>query len=503
MGSAAFQLAIRGGNMENSRVSTNIPGLDDVLRGGFLPASSYLIVGGPGTGKTLMSLQFAAGRAKEGEKVLYMTFSEPEKSIRQNAGAFGWDLTGIEFSDMTAESGATATNGEYRVFPPSEVEGKPLWKLIYQAVEEYKPDCIVIDSATNLKYLSIDEYQYRKQIQGLVNFLAGNNCLSLLLFEPSALDQELSVALAVDGIISLRNTISPGRVIEVRSLEVVKLRGSGYMSGRHAMRIAEDGITVYPHRIEKQPGNDVERVLLPSGIEAFDKMLKGGIHSGTCTLITGPSGTGKSSLGAHFLCRAASDGIRSVIYTFEEGSRSMLKRCRSINIPLEEHVNSGIIVIREINPLELYPDQFLELIRQDVATEDREIALFDSLRGYNLAMEQFGNLIANIQNIVNFTRSAGVTLFLINELEKLTGNLRLSESGVSYLSDNVILLRFAEYNAQVIKIISCLKMRFGNFDPDLRELRISEKGIEVGEKLSRLRGLLTGVPFESREFNSL
>ncbi len=480
--------------MTANRISTGITGLDEILNGGFMPASSYLLLGGPGAGKTVFSLQFLRQcRTIEG-RCLFLSLTESVATIRRDAMSFGWNLEKITLVDLTLPDGKPKTNGEYTVFSPGDVEEESIWKKIYAAIDEHHPDRLVIDSVTNLRYLSTDEYQYRKHIHQLINYLSKRQCLSLLLFEPGELEREQSIAMAVDGVLWLHRDISRELVTEIRSLEVSKFRGSGYLPGCHPLRITSDGIIIHPHRIEilKRPG--CESMLLPTGIETLDTLLMGGFHIGTCTLLSGPSGTGKSSLATHFLVQAAALNIRGIMYCFEEGVESILDRCRGINIPLEECLEQGVISLREVNPLELYPDEFLEIIRRDMQDDDRQIIVMDSLRGYNLAMGEFGNLVANLQNILNYIRRKRGTFFLINEMQRIMGDLRISEDGVSYLSDNVLMVRYAEYSGEIIKVIACLKKRHGNFQPDLREFKITAKGILVGEKLSRLRGLLTGVP---------
>jgi len=352
--------------MKDSRISTGISGLDEILNGGFLPQSSLLIVGGPGTGKTILSLQFMHESTKRKASCLYITFAEPEEAIRRNVAGFGWDLSSVVFEDFTKQINGPGPSEEYSVFPPSEVEKEPVWQRLYRAIDEHKPDRLVIDSATFLRYLSTDDYQFRKNIQRLVNHLSMKKCLSLLLFEPAELERENALALAVDGVITLHNEISRGLVTEIRTVEVNKLRGSSFLSGRHPFRITADGVTIWPHRVERLKKYSYERTFLSSGISELDDLLMGGIPAGTCTLISGPAGVGKSTLGARYLSVAASKGIKAVLYTFEEGLASILERSRSIGMDLDSLLENGSLIVREVNPLELYPDELLETLRSDI-----------------------------------------------------------------------------------------------------------------------------------------
>jgi len=484
--------------MTDPRISTGVHGLDEILNGGFIPSSSYLIVGAPGAGKTVFSLQFLKESAERKAKCLLISFAEPEAALRRNAASFGWNLEGINIVDFSEIAKENLIEGEYTVFTPHEVEAEPVWKRIYQAIDEYKPDRLVIDSATFLQYLSMNKYQYHKQIQALVNRLSALKIVSLFLYEPLELEKDNALALAVDGMITLRNEISKNRVVELRTVEVNKLRGSSFMSGRHPLRITEQGITVWPHRIERLKKYAYTRELFSSGVKGLDEILMGGVSEGTCTLISGPAGVGKSTLVLQFLITAAEQGIKSMHYTFEEGSSSITERCNSLSIPLEKYIETGMLTIKEINPLEFYPDEFLEMLRKDFETSNARIFVLDSLRGYNIAMEEFGSVVANMQNIINYTRKNKATLFLINEQEKLTGDLQITNLGVSYVADNILLIRFAEVNGKVIKVISSIKKRMGNHQSELREFKITENGLNVGKKLTNLRGLLTGVPTPDR-----
>ncbi len=475
-------------------IPTGVAGLDDILQGGLISGHSYLLVGSTGTGKTILSLQCVINGTSRGEKCLYITLAEPGKEIEKNIAGFGWSLSGVDLVDLSQPNVPDEPVGEYQFFSPSEVEQDNTWQAIYHAIDKSNPQRIVIDSVTQLRYLSTDEYQYRKQIQAFVRHLNARNCTALLIYEPTAMEQEASVALAVDGIIRLRRDLSPNRAIDVRSISIEKLRGSGFLSGLHPLRITSQGINIFPHIIEELSAGKTEYKKIPSSLPQLDELLGGGIEAGTSTIITGQAGVGKSSLSMQFALGEAKKGNKALLFTLEEPEASILARYKMIGMPAEEMKEKGLLQILPINAMNIYPDELLAILRTAVESDACQTIVLDSLRGYNLAMEQFGTLIAQTQNLVNYCRRAGVTLLIVNEIEHLTGDLRLTEMGVSYLVDNVILLRYAEIDGAIIRVIGCLKKRLGYYQPELRTFSISSEGIQVGGKLSGMHGILTGVP---------
>lgn len=478
--------------MSEQRITSGIAGMDVILQGGLIPGRSYLLAGATGTGKTILSLQWLLEGINKGESCQYITLAEPGGEIERNISSFGWSLEKIDLVDLTSRGGRSQTE-EYHVFSPSEVELSQKWEAIYAAIESKKPDRLVIDSITFLRYLSTDEYQFRKHLLEFVNYLDASGCTTFLLYEPEEMKNDVSLALAVDGIFRLRRELSSARVIEMRSFEIVKLRGSNYNSGLHQMRITSGGIVIFPHLIEKITPIKTSGEKDSSGIAELNELLKGGLESGTATIITGPSGVGKSTLGLNFLSHAAISGKTSVLYSFEESKEFIVHRAVNTGLDVQPALDKGVIKIVHVNPMELYPDEFFHLLRNDV-NDGAKIVMVDSLRGYNLAMEQFGTIIANTQNMVNFFKSRGVSVLFINEIEHITGDLMLTELGISYIADNAILLRFAEIDGKIIRVISCMKKRLGEFEPELREFQISSRGITVGTQLEGFIGTLTGVP---------
>lgn len=482
---------------ESIRIPSCVPGLDDVLKGGFIKDCSYLLVGRAGTGKTLTSLQWLLGGREAEETSLYIGLSEPVESVVRNARSLGWDIDHIEFVELYPSRDAEDEHPvqQYTVFPPSEVERVSVWESVFSRIREARPQRLVIDSVTQMRYLSPDAYQFRKQIRMLIAFLYHLGCTTILTFEELEHEREASVALAVDGVIRLSRSVSSRHVIGVRSLEVEKLRGSDFMTGYHSMRISSNGVRVFPHRVEDPGNHGLTGESISSGIPNLDKQLAGGLERGTTTILSGQSGVAKSTLSLQFAVNAVRGGERAAFYAFEESSGAIIARSRNLGLDVEQHLESGVLRIERINPIELYPDEFLRMLRIAVEEDDRSFVVLDSLRGYDLAMAEFATPVANIQNLTSYLKRLQVTLIMTNEIEGLSGSFLPTELGVGYVADNILLLRYAETEDRLTRVISCLKRRHGDFERTLRSFDIRpDKGIIVGEELEGFSGLLYSVP---------
>lgn len=477
------------------RSTTGCDGLDEVLGGGLPAGRTYLLVGSAGTGKTILTLQWLREGLRAGERVMYITLMEPARQIARDIEGLGWRLDGIEMVDMSPRGEVDIRAGEeYRIFSPGEVERLNVWKGIYEAVERHRPARLVIDSVTQLRYLSTDAYQFRKHILQLIAYLGEGGCTTLLPFEPEAAQDERSVELAVDGVLHLKYQISAGLSLGIRTVEISKLRSSDFVTGRHPMRITPQGVQVFPHRVERMAESGGRHAQILTGIAELDELLGGGLEEGTTTLLSGPTGVGKTTLGMQILSHLP-EGARAALLTFEESRDTVLARCRGIGMPVDQAIATGQLQVRRINPIEHYPDELLAMVRTMVEQEGLRYLMLDSLRGYELAMEEFGKPQMHVHNLLAYLSRMGVTTLVVAETDTITGaELTATEIGVSHLSDNIVLLRYAEFEARLIKVIGCLKKRLSGFQPELREIRVSGEGIRLSGKLDKLRGILTGMP---------
>jgi circadian clock protein KaiC len=478
-------------SMENDsslRLSTGIKGLDEILNGGFIPQRAYLVRGGPGTGKTTMGLHFLTDGANQGERILFITLGEPESQIRKNAQSMGFDLKGFNFLDLSPPSEFFAKMKSYDIFSPAEVERAPTTQMIVESVEKLKPQRVFLDAITQFLYLTSDPFQFRKQVFSFLRFLVEHGVTVLLTSEASRQAPDDDLQFISDGVISM--TGGQG----MQTLSVIKFRGSGFLSGYHSMRIGDRGIDVFPRLIPKKYIKEFAVEIVPSGVPELDEMLHGGLERGTSTMISGPSGVGKTTLGLQFMKEAAGRGERSVIFSFEEEMlATVVYRSEAINIPVRAMIEHGALSIVRMEPLRFSADEFVSMVRHEVEERKARLIMIDSIGGYRLSMD-VKTLISRIHALEKYLVNRGVTFLLIDEIENITGDFRVSEAGVSYLVDNVIFLRYLELGGELHKAIGILKKRVSDFEKSLREFEITRYGIKVGKPLLGLRGLLSGRP---------
>ena len=468
------------------RLSTGVTGLDAVLREGLIPGRAYLVRGGPGTGKTTLGLNFLTAGRNEGRSLL-VTLSQTESQVRENAAAVGIDIGGVEVLDLAPTEEAFTEVDTYDIFSPGDVERKPITQRIMQTIDRLKPERACVDSVTLLRYLSPDAHQFRRQTMALARYLTGQGATVLFTSEASPEAPDDDVQFLCDGVINLEDSQNG------RTISVSKFRGSDFLEGAHSLRIARGGVRVANRLPPVAHQREVAFESLASGIPELDEHLRGGIERGTVTIITGPSGAGKTSLGLQFMKEAAGRGERSVVYSFEENRSTIVQRCAAINIPIAAMTKTGKLSIVETEPLQYTPDEFALQVRQEVEDRDAKIVMLDSILGYQLSLRN-RDLERHLHGLCRYLRNMGITTILINEVEAITGDFLVTEHRISHLADTVIFLRYLELDGEIRRAIGVLKKRTGSFDKSLRELEITRYGIKVGAPLTALRGILSGSP---------
>ncbi len=477
--------------MSQNRLSVGITGLNEVICGGLIPQRSYLVRGGPGTGKTTLGFHFLTAGVELGEKPLFITLGEPEAQLRANAQWLGFDIEAMPFLDLSPSSEFFTEVQTYDIFSASEVEREPTTQKIIERVNAVKPDRVFLDAITQFRYLATDEFQFRKQVLSFLRFLVEGGATVVFTSEGTLSAPDDDLQFISDGVIYLE--LLP----QGRTLSVTKLRGSNFRDGRHSMRLTETGMMVFPRLLPDNYQQDFVAEPISSGIPEMDELLHGGLERGTVSVISGPSGVGKTTVGMQFMKEAAGRGERSVVYIFEESMSTLLRRCESVNIPVQQMMEQGSLSVIPVEPLLYSPDEFANMVRTQVEQQKTRIVMIDSISGYQVSMRG-QDLIHNLHALCKYLKNMGVTVILINEIETLNGDFRITEVGISYLADNIVFIRYLERQfhtrTEIRKAIGVIKKRVSNFEKNLRELDITRYGIKVSKPIRGLRGILTAMP---------
>lgn len=474
------------------RAPTGIGGLDHILRGGLPAHRIHLIEGHPGCGKTTLGLQFLLEGVRRGESSMYITLSETAEELRANAASHGWDLSGIHLQEFQPAENLRPEE-QYTLFHPSEIELGDLSRNVFEAVERFKPVRAVLDSVSDMRLLARDSLRYRRQILGLKQFFAGRGCTLLLLNETGVSDTDAHIQSLAHGVIRLEQSVHDFGIAR-RRLEIVKLRGVAYVGGFHDFRIQTGGMRVFPRLENRRQSRPLPTETLNSGLPQIDKLLDNGVPMGTCTLILGPSGVGKSTLGAQYLSFAAAKRIHCAAFLFDEQRQTFLDRGDVLGMHLSKYAKSDLLKVAKIEPGSMSPGEFSHSVRKAVEDDKVRVVLIDSLTGYLTAIPEASAAVVRLHELTSYLASCGVATFLTVAQQGMLGQNMASPIDVSYIADTMFMMRFFEAGGHVRKAVSVLKKRTGLHETAIREIGIRDNRMSVGEPLVAFRGVLTGVP---------
>ena len=485
---------------EPARTTTGVPGLDDILHGGLPSGQMYLVEGDPGTGKTTIALQFIIEGARLGERTLYVTLSESKAELEAAAASHGWSLEGVEMVEFVPEEAALSAEDSYTVFHPNEVELASTIKKLIEEIERVKAVRVVLDSLSEFRLLAVEPVKYRRQLLALKRYFAGRGMTTLLLDDKSGESLDVQLQSIAHGVLRLqKNPRSYG--ITRRQVEVLKIRGSGFREGLHDYSIGAGGLFVYPRLVAAEHTSDFKEEYLPGGLDALDAMFGGGVARGSSTLVIGPTGVGKSSIILQFAIAATQRGERTVIYLFDESTRTARIRGESLGLQVNEQVEAGHLVMKQVDPAELSPGEFIAEVRRAVVEDGARVIVLDSLNGFIHAMTGESDLALQLHELLTFLGARGVATFLVLTQHGFVGDVR-TQVDISYLADNVLLMRYFEVKGAVRRAFSVMKKRVGEHETAIRELSLGASGIRIGEPLIRFRGIMSGAPKTEQDLNT-
>jgi circadian clock protein KaiC len=454
----------RDGKVKINQLPSGVAGLDDILGGGVPEFSFNIIAGAPGCGKTTLAHQFMFANATDERPALYFTvLGEPAlKMLRyqQQYDFFDIDklnksIRFVNLSQVLIDGGLEAVLAE-----------------ISKQVGEIDPGIVVVDSFRSVLRTK-QEGKHELEVQGFMQQLALllTTCEATTFLIGEYGEDELAdnpVFTVADGLLWLYQIVEGNSV--VRKLQVMKLRGQMSVPGMHTFRITENGLQAFSRTLglagqkKRVPANR----RLSTGVPALDEMMGGGIPEGDSVLVAGSSGTGKSLLATQFIAAGLRVGEPGIVAVFEERPDEYAGRASLFGLNLKTHLDDGTLEIIYLRPLDLSVDEMMQELLDAVKRTGAKRMVIDSLAG--------------LEMVETFTE------------------FRFSSYSISFLTDDIIRMRYVEIDGQLRKMMVVAKMRASAHSVDIYDYDISQQGIVMGERLKDYTKVITGIPSTSKLF---
>ncbi|MEO8098146.1 MAG: ATPase domain-containing protein [Acidobacteriota bacterium] len=477
-----------------NKLPSGVPGLDEILGGGLPEFSFNIIAGAPGCGKTTLAHQFIFANATPERPALYFTvFGEPAlKMLRYQQQYSFFDLSkldnSIRFINLSQELMDHGLSG--------------ILERIAKEIEAANPSVVVVDSFRTVVRKTLEsEAQVQSFVQNLGILLTTCEATTFLIGE--YVDSEMRdnpVFTVADGLFWLYQIVERNSV--VRKIHVMKLRGQTSVPGLHTFRITDSGLQTFSRTLgltARKGGKIRGTKRLSMGIPELDEMMGGGVPEGDSLLIAGPAGTGKSLMATQFINAGIQQGEPGIVAVFEERPEEYIARADSFGLDLHASVPDGKLKVIYLRPLDLSVDETMQEILDAIRVMGAKRLVIDSLAGFEMALSPGfrADFRESLYRMIYSLTGLGVTILSTVEMEESFTELLFSTYSISFLTDDLIRLRYVEIEGQLRKVMMIVKMRGGAHSKDIREYEINATGVVIGERLTQYDHLITGVPTRS------
>lgn len=478
------------------RMKTAIVGLDKILDGGFLYHNAILIKGPPGSGKTTLGIQIVYnGVVHFEEPGIIVLFEQFPQQLFRDISSYQWEI-----EDLIKKQKLTILFAQAEeVVAKDLVSDSPLVSRIHDAVVDTSAKRIVIDSISHFINIIKPRIDERELLLRFINSLKSIGLTPILTAEMESRDEKIGFEeYLADCVLTLSSEASKDKTFPMRLIEVRKTRGHTHIRGRHAYRISERGVEVFPHVLpapyEGEIRKDERLEKVSSGIDGLDELLGGGYARGTSVTVAGMPGTFKTTVGVQFLTAGTKLDENGLLITFNESPNFLRRIMSEKGIELKSPLASGKIKIWHLFPKNFYMDELLSLLEEELKGNDIKRVVVDGINELERAIEDPATYKDFIAAFLSLLGRTNITSLFIQKLDQIPGNAPLTSIKYASMFDGIVFLGTIEIESAVHKIISVLKMRGGEFSSDLREIACGRNGLYVLDKFVGLSGILAGNP---------
>jgi len=474
------------------QMPSGVPGLDEILGGGVPEYSFNIVAGAPGCGKTTLVHQFIFANASPERRALYFTIlGEPAVKMLRYQQQFSF------FDESKLENSIRFVNLSQIVL---EQDLNAVLEEIIKQVEAYDARIVVVDSfRTVLRKAEpgATDMELQGFVQRLALHLTSWQVTSFLVGEYVEAElRDNPVFTVADGLFWLFQSTERNSI--VRKMQIMKMRGQESVPGLHTFRITQDGLHTFPRTfgLAQESGYIKGTHRVSTGIRELDALMDGGIPDGSSLLVAGPSGSGKSIMASQFIAEGLIQGEPGVVAIFEELPAEVVRRAAQFGLDFDTPQKDGTLSVIYIRPLDLSVDETVHAIVSAVKQINAKRVVIDSMVGFEMALapEFRHEFRESLYRMIGALTRLGVTVLSTVEVEEDFTSMGLSQFAISFLSDDILRLRYVSIKGQLRKMLMVVKMRSSAHSIDMWEYKITEKGIVMGEPLRGYRGLTSGIP---------
>lgn len=464
---------------------TGIAGLDDITSGGLPRGRTTLLAGGPGCGKTLLGVEFLVRGAEMGEPGVFVAFEETAQELTANVASLGWDLDALcAGGDLVVDHVRVERE---RIDKTGDYDLEALFIRIGFAIREVGAKRVVLDTIEVLFAELDDTAELRAELRRLFTWLKGQGVTAIVTAErgEGTLTRHGLEEYVADCVITLDHRVDDQ--IAVRRIRVVKQRGSEHGTNEYPFVIDAGGLSVVPvtsFHLDHPASTEI----VSTGIPELDAMVgRGGWYKGSTTMISGESGTGKTTFAAAFADAACRRGERCLFMAFEESGRQLVRNMASVGIELARWVDEGTLRIHASRPTQLGLERHLTAVYQQVEAHQPDAVVIDPITDFT-SLGTSTDVKVLLMRIVDYLKTREVTAVFTSLLHERGGE----DPTVSSLIDNWVQLRNLESEAQRDRGVFIQKARGMPHSNQIREFMLSDGGIRLLDVVAGPDGVITG-----------